>query len=376
MPIAIPLSDYCAQETFTQEQDHFFRLGWNFAGFKQNLARDKDWITATIAGQSLVIQNFDGELKAFRNVCPHRLSRIRLSDYGNGILQCPYHGWTFNAEGIPAGIPQKSIRLAPGFNAETLRLEAWQVATCGNLVFVRATSAGAPLQDYLGPLFQEISEMTACLGPLLDVNRMIIRANWKVVVENTLDDQHVDFVHPTTFGRLKLRVEEYSHYSQHSKMRATYSGRGRILLEHINRSFRGRPWPADGYQHYLIFPNLTIATSFGVSFSIQTIRPLTADETEFVSYVFLTTGLEEPYTQEILQFSNSIIEFNQQVFEEDRIVCEGVQSGIREMAAQGVLSPDQDRVLDFHKQYKAIMAKLGADSVPIEEIRDANTRNT
>ena len=44
---------------------------------------------------------------AFADVCPHRLvplSEGRLNERGE--LECPYHGWSFNAQGSCTAIPQ------------------------------------------------------------------------------------------------------------------------------------------------------------------------------------------------------------------------------------------------------------------------------
>ena len=45
--------------------------------------------------------------RAFEDVCPHRLvplSEGRINEAGQ--LECPYHGWSFNAQGSCTAIPQ------------------------------------------------------------------------------------------------------------------------------------------------------------------------------------------------------------------------------------------------------------------------------
>src|SRR5687768_6801823 len=99
---------------------------------------DKDWFTTHVSARSIVVQNFEGELRAFANVCSHRFSAIRREPSGNGILQCPYHGWIYNKDGIPYSIPRK-----PRFDDMTderrceLALDRYDLELCGTLVFIR-----------------------------------------------------------------------------------------------------------------------------------------------------------------------------------------------------------------------------------------------
>src|SRR3954462_4877950 len=51
-----------------------------------------------------------GEVSAFPARCPHRLVPLAAGTVVDGRLQCPYHGWQFDAEGRCASIPS----LGPG----------------------------------------------------------------------------------------------------------------------------------------------------------------------------------------------------------------------------------------------------------------------
>src|SRR4051812_34293930 len=46
-----------------------------------------------------------GEVTAFPARCPHRLVPLAAGTVVDGTLQCPYHGWRFDAEGRCAEIP-------------------------------------------------------------------------------------------------------------------------------------------------------------------------------------------------------------------------------------------------------------------------------
>jgi phenylpropionate dioxygenase-like ring-hydroxylating dioxygenase large terminal subunit len=115
------------------------------------VANHQDFIRAEIAGRSILVQNFDGLLRGFYNVCSHRHARLRATDCGNGLLRCPYHGWTYNAEGVPVGIPGNSEYFGLDRDArQSLALRSVAVECCGDLVFARLASDGPDLATALG----------------------------------------------------------------------------------------------------------------------------------------------------------------------------------------------------------------------------------
>ena len=69
-------SVYNSPEVFAHEQERIFRRLWIFAGPRTLLTEPDSFITRTIGGVPIVIQNFAGELKAFVNRCAHRQSAI------------------------------------------------------------------------------------------------------------------------------------------------------------------------------------------------------------------------------------------------------------------------------------------------------------
>ena len=111
----------------------------------------------------------------------------------------------------------------------------------------------------------------------------------------------------------------------------------------------------------LIFPNVTIVTLFGTTFSVQHFRPVSPTETECSSYVFstqLTEPSPSPAGLAILDSMNkSSVEFNRIVFDEDRNICEQVQRGVeQDPKDKGALGKDEERVFEFQRAYSSIMA--------------------
>src|SRR3984893_986478 len=78
------------------EQEHIFERTWQLAGHLSQLPQAGSYLTAQAGTQPvLVVRDEDGEIRAFRNVCRHRGSRL-LSGSGQcrAAIRCRYHGWT------------------------------------------------------------------------------------------------------------------------------------------------------------------------------------------------------------------------------------------------------------------------------------------
>ncbi len=352
---------YHDEAIFRREQKLFEGL-WAFAGVKQHLAQPDDYISAQIGRKSVFVQNFDGELRAYENVCSHRFARLRPKTRGHGPVQCPYHAWTYNRDGIPDVIPKKPRfdHLTPE-RRRALGLAPWQVAVCGSLIFVKAAATGPSLAEFLGDAYAPLAAMTSAFGPLLDENTMDIAANWKIVVENTLEGYHVAHVHAETFERLKFRSIELKTEGLHTAWLAELGEEFTQKSARVNQVFQHRPFQISGYRHWLVFPNLTLATTFGTSFAIQTIAPLSPGLTRFTSYVFGTQLKEElkGVSQTISQaLYDGVVAFNRKVFLEDKAVVEFVHLGAAQTRGPGILSDDELRVFRFQTDYVRLLNEL------------------
>ena len=58
-----------------------------------------------VIGEGYVVVRLDGRLEAFLDVCPHRNARLSDGRLVNGLIECPYHGWRFDADGRCAHVP-------------------------------------------------------------------------------------------------------------------------------------------------------------------------------------------------------------------------------------------------------------------------------
>jgi hypothetical protein len=342
---------YFDKDIFELEKETIFQNNWIFICFKDEVSNHNDFVAKKIGKIPVVVQNINGTIKAFMNVCSHRFSILQTAEKGNRALFCPYHGWSFNKEGYPNGIPKKP--LFKEFSEEDkckLKLKEYTLELCGDLYFIHINEPKMSLKEYLGDFYNEVESISKNKGNLIDTNKIDIKSNWKIVVENTLESYHVNLVHTETFRRLGASGLKFNFTNNHSDWEADLNlDEDDPKLQKIHTNFSDRHIKIKGYKHYLIYPNLLISTSYGISFNFSIINPISPDETSFTSYVFLS----EPKKSNAVvnMYQNSLIEFNRQVFDEDQVICEEVQKGVIVTDKPGVLSLEEERVHHFQKIY-------------------------
>ena len=354
MKALISPKEYCDKTILEKEQNLLFSKIWNFVGFKNEFTQINDFKTQDIAGVPVVVQNCNGVIKSFKNICSHRHSIIQVEAKGNRPLFCPYHGWSYNEKGLLFGIPKKPLFSFNKDEIECLKLKEYQVDFCGDLVFVNInTDSSETLRDYLGSFYSEIENISQNFGELIDINEMVIHANWKILVENTLESYHVNLIHAETFKRLGAGGLDFVFENAHSAWNASL-----LMKENegkqakIHQSYQNRGYKIEGYKHIIVFPNILISTTYGISFNLSQILPIDENTSLFRSFVFLTKKHDESKNEGIeSMYKNSLINFNKKVFNEDKVICEKVQIGVKNSHYEGQLSEEEMRVCEFQKTY-------------------------
>lgn len=386
----IPPQGYCDAATFAVERERIFLRNWLFAGSTLDLPNHEDYRRIEIGGISVILQNFNGEIKAFNNVCTHRFARLQAEKAGNRQLKCPYHGWIFNGEGLPYAIPRKPLiaEVTPATLCQ-YRLSRWHVRTVGPLIFIKKeVDPNQPLpaddlEKQFGEFFEPLSQLALACGEIVENTDHDLKANWKLVVENTLEGYHVDCVHPNTIKKLGMaglqkntkapaeeeKPEEEQDPANQKGSFFKFAGQNSMVFssldaevsERMDRTYKflaNRPQKLEGYRHYYFFPNFVFASTRGESFSIQRVLPIDEGRTQLTSYLFATNGFGELTKMEQAlkkQFYKSAGEFVQAIFLEDAGICEEVQKALPYAQGTGVLSDEEQRICGFHEAYQAAL---------------------
>lgn len=188
-------------EAFRYEMSLLSRGAWHFLTFTDELANDNDYVRRTVFGRDIFVQNFGGVLRGYHNVCSHRGFPIRRERNGNGLVQCGFHGWVYNREGVPTGIPRNSDLFGLSREAQCeIALAPVRVESVGRMVFVAFAEGAGSLRTYLGKYADVLDAASAHAGRLVYRDTGITRAHWKTCFEISLDDYHLQMVHPISFG--------------------------------------------------------------------------------------------------------------------------------------------------------------------------------
>ena len=126
----------------------FARRG-NSSASRTGLRNPNDYVVPAVR-QSIVIQNFAGDLRAFHNVCSHRQSRIRSESLvATDRCAARITAGRTTAPGSRSASPTSRCSMPPISNVSDLSLDRFAVDTCGSLLFVRIDENGPSLRDYL-----------------------------------------------------------------------------------------------------------------------------------------------------------------------------------------------------------------------------------
>src|ERR1700709_2477352 len=90
-----------------------------------------------------------GGVSAFPSRCPHRLVPLVTATVTDGTLQCPYHGWRFDAEGRCADIPSLGPQSPPPPRADLP--VPWAVEERHGWVWLAPEATKAPVPPRAAP---------------------------------------------------------------------------------------------------------------------------------------------------------------------------------------------------------------------------------
>ena len=192
---SMPPDVYTREDFHALEIETIFHTGWHCIGRADELAEAGQYIAFRIADEPIfAIRGADGELRAFTNVCRHRLAELLKGTGTAGRIVCPYHAWVYDHEGRLV-----SAKYMPDdFDPSTCRLREHHVATWGGWVYVSLADTPSPLEDALAPLTQEMAGYEAENYELLFVEEEVWDTNWKCMMENFSEAYHVFCLHTRT----------------------------------------------------------------------------------------------------------------------------------------------------------------------------------
>ncbi|MFB6909119.1 Rieske 2Fe-2S domain-containing protein [Streptomyces sp. P11-1] len=154
--------------------------------------------SGSILGEELVVYGDGGSVTVAEGFCPHRGVALRLGRLHEGALECPYHGWLFEAgSGRCTSVPS----LPPGRSRPHAVLRTYPAAIAYGLVWSCLDDPFLPL-----PRLPEYVDETWQLGA---GEPYTLSCGMRQLTENFRDKAHFPFVHADTMGEVDKVVESY-----------------------------------------------------------------------------------------------------------------------------------------------------------------------
>ena len=143
------------EKKFKKKINKFKKNNWVLACHKNEIKNNRDFKTLDFFDVPIIIYNFSKKYFAFKNVCLHRGSKLKIKKYGNGPLNCVYHGWAYNKKGKLISGPKINEAFSKK-KISNLVLERFKVDFCGSFIFLTDKKNKQSLKNFLGNHYLEI----------------------------------------------------------------------------------------------------------------------------------------------------------------------------------------------------------------------------
>lgn len=196
-----------SESIYAMERERIFERCWLYAGHDSEIPEPGDYVRRDVGGKPIILsRDKQGTVNALFNSCTHRGARVCRQDQGNATsFQCFYHAWTFGLDGALRGLPDEE-GYGPDFDRSRFalhrpaRLEQYR-----GFWFIAYDPEIESLSDYLAGA-KEYIDVVVDQGVGHGGMRIVTGsqpyscgANWKLMVENSMDGYHGVPVHQTYF---------------------------------------------------------------------------------------------------------------------------------------------------------------------------------
>ena len=288
-------------------------------------------LAARVLGEDIVLWRCGGEFLAWRDLCIHRGTRLSLGRIVDGSrLECPYHGWTYGADGRCVHIPAHPEQAPPA----KARAATYRAAVAHGVVWVTLGSGATAIPTF--DLLDDPAHHVLAAGPYR------VRAGGPRIIENFLDVGHFPFVHEGVLGdRLRPEIADYDARVDEHGVVATGvqvfqpdpygTGRGST----VTYTYRvHRPLSASLVKHGEL--------SFGILLSVTP-----HDETDSTAWMWMAMNYKPP---------EGMVEFQDRIFEQDRPILESQRPELLPLDLQAELHLRSDRTAIAYRRW---LAQLG-----------------
>jgi p-cumate 2,3-dioxygenase alpha subunit len=300
------------------EKRQVFEQCWIYAGHESEIPHPGDFRARHVAGRPIIlVRGSDGRVRVLLNTCTHRGALICRQPSGSTkSFQCPYHAWTFSNQGELIGVPGEDA-YSEAFDRRELALATPpKVESYRGFIFISFNPAIEGLLEYLAGAREYLDlvcdQSEAGMEIIGGTQLYSMRANWKLLVENSIDGYHAPITHQRYFeflmemgvdsGRIRRTGAGKSLGNGHAVIETAPAPGGRPIatwaphfgearkseLEAIRLELEARFGVERAYKmtqmnrNLLIFPNLIINDIMAIT--VRTFFPRTPDYMEITAW--------------------------------------------------------------------------------------------
>ncbi|HVB89482.1 MAG TPA: Rieske 2Fe-2S domain-containing protein, partial [Beijerinckiaceae bacterium] len=242
---------FVSDDVLAREMETIFQHCWIYVGHDSELKNPGDFRTRTVAGRPILFcRDRNGQVRALLNTCRHRGATVCREREGNArAFYCIYHGWVYNNDGSLRSVPGEDS-YPPSFDKSTFGMvNAPRFEQYRDFWFLNFEGDAPPLEAYLGDA-KDYIDLVVEQSPsgkmeiISGVQEYDVKANWKMLVENSVDDYHLLATHSTWINYMRnsgvnMTPPRGSGLLLPSKGAGKDLGNGHLTTD--NPNYRGRP---------------------------------------------------------------------------------------------------------------------------------------
>ncbi len=347
---AMPPQAYCDEAFLALEKARVLAPEWHCVGRADDLAETGDYLTHEIAGEAVfALRDGQGRLRAFSNVCRHRLATLLSGRGWVKRIVCPYHAWNYDLEGRLKSAPFMPENFDPAtICLPELGLEVWQ-----GWLYLNLDRDAPPLAPRLAGLERSLANFRMAEYRPLFRTEEVWETNWKCLIENFTEPYHLFHVHSKTVEpALPTSLthhdegggEGYSLYFQERRPGSTYEYGA--PLKPVNEALSEEEQRL--YPLFCVYPTHLVALSPERTFWMS-LQPLGSDRVKVLwgADIFPGSFPAGPEGEARLAELRASLEA---INEEDKGICQAIRANsASRFATAGPLAPKERGLWEFQR---------------------------
>ncbi|MEZ5773551.1 MAG: Rieske 2Fe-2S domain-containing protein [Hyphomicrobiaceae bacterium] len=345
--ITMPPRIYNDPAIHALELERIFARDWLCPGPAAEIPEPGDYLTFSIGTEPIVVmRQQDGSIRAFSNVCRHRMM-ILLEGRGKARrIVCPYHAWTYDAGGrlIGAGHMQRT----EGFDKSQHCLPQFRTEIWNGWIYVTADPEARPVAELLAGLEPVVARYRMADYIPVTLQDHVWQTNWKLLDENFMEGYHLPVAHKATVGAW-FPVED-TEFSEEVFEAFTYQTFTKDENATYGRAHKDNTRLEGRWRHTSILPTIYPTHMYVLApdhYWYLSLRPKGPGET-LVRFGIALAPEVHASLESLDDFLAPLLSFFDKVNAEDRMVVEGIYRGsLAPTATAGPLSWLEREIHDF-----------------------------